>query len=751
LDRVKVNGAKMRTKFLLAACFLLCFSAQFYGQTVGPTNFNGGGSGSGAIIVSSAPSSCVAGAIYINTIGGVMYFGETGNVCVTAGGASWLTSLNGLTGATQTFATGTTGTAFGIVSSGTTHTFNIPMAATSSVTAGLLSNTDYAAFAAKQAALSSNSGATHEWISSFTAPNTFGLSQPASSDLSDIATLNAATAANLASYTSYSVFGAGNAAKTWITPTANGQCLMSGASAYATTTPSFQTCPTGSGGVGTGTQYGDAFYDTTTTVASNTPAAVNGIYQVIHNVTTGAAVAPTQVLAGIPVNAQTGSTYTLAYSDRGTFIRVSGGTTFTLTLPAASTNLASNLPFIVGNFNSDTMSLTPTTPNNIDGGSGQASETLPSNWAALVYQDAGSPINWWMVKFPMIGGSGGANPALSNLAGVAINTDLLPASAGGANLGNASYPFGSLYFNGSLNYVGSSAFALSGTPGTCPVAGTNLGQLCMSSTGNRPVYSYNGAANTNVMLASDTSFAGNAAMATYSTSQVSAPPFQLGLNRGSNMAPAFASTNYTKTDWTEGTGSIVGSASSAANSFHPTTALVPVSGQTYQIDIPVTTWSSGTLTVSFGGASSRSITVAANTTYRVYLTATSDSGNLTVIGNSSGTLSMTITNIACKRAAYDATSGANVNIVIDTNSGLTVPLVVYQPVATAGWTYEEYTIAAYAITVKTANGTDTWEWGTSTYTSTLTFAATRQTFLTLVSFVTGYWDSAGLNGTVTPA
>jgi hypothetical protein len=37
-----------------------------------------------------------------------------------------VTSLNALTGATQTFATGTTGTDFAISSSGTTHTFNIP-------------------------------------------------------------------------------------------------------------------------------------------------------------------------------------------------------------------------------------------------------------------------------------------------------------------------------------------------------------------------------------------------------------------------------------------------------------------------------------------------------------------------------------------------------------------------------------------------------------------------------------------------
>ena len=65
---------------------------------------------------------------------------------VSAIGASGITQLNGLITSTQFFAVGSAGTSFNIVSAGSTHTFNIPLASTLTVTAGLLSNTDYTNF-----------------------------------------------------------------------------------------------------------------------------------------------------------------------------------------------------------------------------------------------------------------------------------------------------------------------------------------------------------------------------------------------------------------------------------------------------------------------------------------------------------------------------------------------------------------------------------------------------------------------------
>jgi hypothetical protein len=57
-----------------------------------------------------------------------------------------ITAINSLTGAVQTLTNGTSGLAPAFSSVGTTHTLNIPLASTASVTAGLISKTEYDTF-----------------------------------------------------------------------------------------------------------------------------------------------------------------------------------------------------------------------------------------------------------------------------------------------------------------------------------------------------------------------------------------------------------------------------------------------------------------------------------------------------------------------------------------------------------------------------------------------------------------------------
>lgn len=79
------------------------------------------------------PESSIAadiGSLAIDTSNGSLYIKTTDSLNTgwsqLSAATTGLLSLNGLTGQTQTFATGTTGTDFGIVSDGTVHTFNIP-------------------------------------------------------------------------------------------------------------------------------------------------------------------------------------------------------------------------------------------------------------------------------------------------------------------------------------------------------------------------------------------------------------------------------------------------------------------------------------------------------------------------------------------------------------------------------------------------------------------------------------------------
>ena len=91
--------------------------------------------------------------IYVNVDGRtVTLHTENGHLCqVVTTLSKGMVSLNNLTDQSQFITTGTSGTNFNIVSSGDTHTFNLPIA--SATNTGKLSSTDWSVFNAKEPAI----------------------------------------------------------------------------------------------------------------------------------------------------------------------------------------------------------------------------------------------------------------------------------------------------------------------------------------------------------------------------------------------------------------------------------------------------------------------------------------------------------------------------------------------------------------------------------------------------------------------
>lgn len=123
-----------------------------------------GGAGSGTISTSTNPtigqlaywtSANTIGSIATSSLNLTVFSFLSPNISQWTNNAGYLTaaitSLNGLTNATQLFATSTNNGGFGFVSSGSTHTLNLPIASATNLL-GLLSNTDWSTFNGKQAA-----------------------------------------------------------------------------------------------------------------------------------------------------------------------------------------------------------------------------------------------------------------------------------------------------------------------------------------------------------------------------------------------------------------------------------------------------------------------------------------------------------------------------------------------------------------------------------------------------------------------
>ncbi|MGZ3742557.1 MAG: hypothetical protein ACXWRA_01760, partial [Pseudobdellovibrionaceae bacterium] len=96
------------------------------------------------------PGTPTAGQVWYNSTSNTLkYYNGTSVQSLTGATASGITSLNGLTSGTQTFAVNASGSALGFSSATNTHTLNLPLASNVGVNAGLISKAEYDSFNSK--------------------------------------------------------------------------------------------------------------------------------------------------------------------------------------------------------------------------------------------------------------------------------------------------------------------------------------------------------------------------------------------------------------------------------------------------------------------------------------------------------------------------------------------------------------------------------------------------------------------------
>jgi hypothetical protein len=235
------------------------------------------------------------------------------------------------------------------------------------------------------------------------------------------------------------------------------------------------------------------------------------------------------------------STPTFAGLSLTAALSVTNGGTGAITAPLARTNLGA----AASGANSDITSLSGlttalsvaqggtgivTTPTNgqllIGNGSGYSLNTLSAGTGITINNTAGG------ITISSTGAgtcASCANTSLNNLASVAINTSLLPGTAGGANLGSSTLPFGQLSLAGTSSSPATNNFLITGasTSGTRTITLPNAsGTVGVSGSGYIALNSSTG----------NISFTGTLAVADGGTGAITAPLARTNLGAAASGA-----------------------------------------------------------------------------------------------------------------------------------------------------------------------------------------------------------------------
>lgn len=132
-----------------------------------------------------------------------------------------------------------------------------------------------------------------------------------------------------------------------------------------------------------------------------TPPVADGLYSVAYNVTGGVATAPTAVLAGFTPRAVSGTaaTDTVAYSDNGQAVDYTGTVAVAVTLPTPTTLGNANFYTILENFQTNAVTVTPTTYTiSWAGGSTGASIVISPGQSVRIGVDPANPTTNWVAR-----------------------------------------------------------------------------------------------------------------------------------------------------------------------------------------------------------------------------------------------------------------------------------------------------------------------------------------------------------------